>query len=148
MLQRTTLYLSGLILSLACHVAAAQSMDAELQATAMLERLGGRATWAGLRNTVNGSQQNRTTEPTVVYAVITMDFQQPVFPLVNELAETIMRTDPGKAFYNKLACYLPPMMATHTIRDHPKANLWHIKAGIFVEFANCADIRHTGRCPA
>ena len=45
----------------------------------MLERLGGRAAWAGLRNTINGSQQNRAGEPTVVYAVITMDFERPRF---------------------------------------------------------------------
>jgi hypothetical protein len=45
----------------------------------MLQRLGGRAEWAQLRNTINGSQQNRTEEPTVVYAVITMDFQKPRF---------------------------------------------------------------------
>jgi hypothetical protein len=45
----------------------------------MIERLGGRDAWAGLRNTINGSQQNRAGEPTVVYAVITMDFEQPRF---------------------------------------------------------------------
>lgn len=44
-----------------------------------LDRLGGRAAWAGLRNTINGSQQNRADEPTVVYAVITMDFERPRF---------------------------------------------------------------------
>jgi len=37
----------------------------------MLERLGGRSAWAGLKNTINGSQQNRAGEPTVVFAVIT-----------------------------------------------------------------------------
>ena len=45
----------------------------------MLERLGGREAWADLRNTINGSQQNRAGEPTVVYAVITMDFERPRF---------------------------------------------------------------------
>jgi hypothetical protein len=45
----------------------------------MLERLGGRDAWEGLRNTINGSQQNRAGEPTVVYAVITMDFERPRF---------------------------------------------------------------------
>lgn len=29
----------------------------------MLDRLGGRDAWAGLRNTINGSQQNLTGEP-------------------------------------------------------------------------------------
>lgn len=56
-----------------------QEPDAGALADMMLERLGGRAAWAGLRNTINGSQQNRTGEPTVVYAVITMDFEQPRF---------------------------------------------------------------------
>ena len=37
----------------------------------MLERLGGRSAWAGLKNTINSSQQNRAGEPTVVYTVIT-----------------------------------------------------------------------------
>jgi hypothetical protein len=45
----------------------------------MLDRLGGRVAWASLKNTVNGSQQNRAGEPTVVYAVITMDFEKPRF---------------------------------------------------------------------
>lgn len=45
----------------------------------MLEALGGRQAWAELRNTINGSVQNRVSEPTVVYAVITMDFQKPRF---------------------------------------------------------------------
>lgn len=45
----------------------------------MLEALGGRKAWAELRNTINGSVQNRVNEPTVVYAVITMDFQTPRF---------------------------------------------------------------------
>lgn len=45
----------------------------------MLEALGGRIAWADLRNTINGSLQNRVDEPTVVYAVITMDFQKPRF---------------------------------------------------------------------
>lgn len=45
----------------------------------MLEALGGRQAWATLRNTINGSVQNRVSEPTVVYTVITMDFQEPRF---------------------------------------------------------------------
>ena len=53
--------------------------DAGALADKMLERLGGRAAWAGLKNTINGSQQNRAGEPTVVYAVITMDFERPRF---------------------------------------------------------------------
>jgi hypothetical protein len=57
----------------------AQEPSAEALADTMLDRLGGRAAWAGLRNTINGSQQNRAGEPTVVYAVITMDLEQPRF---------------------------------------------------------------------
>ena len=45
----------------------------------MLEALGGRKAWAELRNTINGSVQNRASEPTVAYAVITKDFQTPRF---------------------------------------------------------------------
>ncbi len=50
-------------------------------APALTERLlgaiGGRTAWAGLRNTVNDSQQFRIGEPTEVRAVISMDFTQP-----------------------------------------------------------------------
>ncbi|MDH3895734.1 MAG: hypothetical protein OES78_14330, partial [Chromatiales bacterium] len=37
----------------------ADDTDPDALADKMLERLGGRAAWAGLRNTINGSQQNR-----------------------------------------------------------------------------------------
>lgn len=53
--------------------------SAEAVADRMLAAIGGRETWAGLRNTINGSQQNRVGEPTEVYAVITMDFERPRF---------------------------------------------------------------------
>lgn len=52
---------------------------AEALAEKMLGAVGGREAWANLKNTVNGSQQNRVSEPTVVYAVITMDFERPRF---------------------------------------------------------------------
>lgn len=52
---------------------------AEAMAEQMLQALGGREAWAALRNTINGSRQNRIGEPTVVHAVITMDFEQPRF---------------------------------------------------------------------
>ena len=68
--------LSAVLMSPRAH---AKEAAAEALAEKMLERLGGRAAWAGLRNTINGSQQNRAGEPTVVYAVITMDFEQPRF---------------------------------------------------------------------
>lgn len=53
--------------------------DANKLTEQMLETLGGREAWAKLKNTVNGSVQNRVNEPTVVYAVITIDFQEPRF---------------------------------------------------------------------
>jgi hypothetical protein len=53
--------------------------EAEALVERMLEALGGRERWARLRNTVNDSQQNRATAPTVVRAVITMDFERPRF---------------------------------------------------------------------
>ena len=52
---------------------------AEQMAERMLNAIGGREAWAELKNTINGSQQNRVSEPTVVYAVITMDFEKPRF---------------------------------------------------------------------
>ncbi|MGD8511988.1 MAG: hypothetical protein PVI16_10220, partial [Gammaproteobacteria bacterium] len=64
---------------LAGPVAQAQESEARALADRMLKALGGRATWAQLRNTINGSQQNRAEEPTVVYTVITMDFERPRF---------------------------------------------------------------------
>ena len=68
--------LPALLLSL---TVTAQGTSADALADKMFDRLGGRATWADLRNTINGSQQNRAGEPTVVYAVITMDFERPRF---------------------------------------------------------------------
>jgi hypothetical protein len=59
--------------------ALANSSTAEGLIEKMLDRLGGRQNWANLRNTINGSKQNRALEPTVVYSVITMDFEQPRF---------------------------------------------------------------------
>lgn len=54
-------------------------VEVEALAEKMLTRLGGRAAWAQLRGTVNDSQQNRIEEPTVVRAVIAMDFTAPRF---------------------------------------------------------------------
>jgi hypothetical protein len=58
---------------------ASDSNTAEELAEKMLDAIGGREVWANLRNTINGSQQNRAGHPTEVYAVITMDFEQPRF---------------------------------------------------------------------
>ena len=52
---------------------------ADVLAERMLQAIGGREAWAALRNTINGSRQNRVGEPTVVHAVITMDFEKPRF---------------------------------------------------------------------
>lgn len=49
----------------------------DAMAERMLERLGGKAVWASLKNTVNGSVQYRVEAPTEVYSVITMDFERP-----------------------------------------------------------------------
>lgn len=59
--------------------AAEASTTAEALAEKMLTRLGGRTAWAELRGTINDSQQNRVEEPTVVRAVIAMDFTAPRF---------------------------------------------------------------------
>ena len=66
------------ILPFAGHPAHADDA-AEAMAERMLDAIGGREAWAALKNTINGSQQNRAGEPTVVYAVITMDFERPRF---------------------------------------------------------------------
>lgn len=74
--------LSLLIISILLAVGAAHAgdnNDAEALAQKMLDAIGGRSAWAQLRNTVNGSQQNRAGHPTEVYAVITMDFERPRF---------------------------------------------------------------------
>jgi len=76
--------LSACLLFFCCLLAGAASSaepaaDAEAMAERMLSALGGRAGWAGLRNTVNDSLQFRLEEPTVVRAVIRMDFTRPRF---------------------------------------------------------------------
>lgn len=71
------------VLALLLFAPAGQCDDGELAAEAMAERMlsaiGGREAWAAVRNTINGSQQDRAGEPTVVHAVITIDFEQPRF---------------------------------------------------------------------
>jgi len=73
------------LLMLACGIfsasspAATPAADAGILADRMLAAIGGRAAWAALRNTVNDSLQFRLEEPTVVRAVIRMDFTQPRF---------------------------------------------------------------------
>lgn len=72
--------MTALLLILSSMSASAQdAARAEGLAEKMLDALGGRTAWAELRNTINGSQQNRAEEPTVVYSVITMDFERPRF---------------------------------------------------------------------
>ena len=73
-LSASTLFVFGHSLQADDAAAAGEEM-----AERMLDAIGGRQAWAELRNTINGSQQNRATEPTVVYAVITMDFKRPRF---------------------------------------------------------------------
>lgn len=66
------------LLSLSSTVAG-ETSDVEKRADEMLSAIGGRSVWADLKNTINDSQQNRLNEPTVVRAVITMDFERPRF---------------------------------------------------------------------
>jgi hypothetical protein len=61
------------------HAFAQPDVEAGLRAERMLTALGGRPAWSSLVNSVNDSQQNRLQEPTVVRAVITMDFDRPRF---------------------------------------------------------------------
>lgn len=53
--------------------------DAEAFADRMLAAIGGRGAWARVTNTINDSQQDRIDVPTVVRAVITVDFTRPRF---------------------------------------------------------------------
>lgn len=53
------------------------SAAAEDRLESLLAAVGGRAAWAALTGTRNDSQQNRVDEPTVVRAVIHIDFTRP-----------------------------------------------------------------------
>jgi hypothetical protein len=75
--MRLPCVLVGALLALAVPGSARGAASAEQLAEQMLEAIGGRSAWAKLTNTINGSQQNRVGEPTVVYAVIAMDFTRP-----------------------------------------------------------------------
>jgi hypothetical protein len=57
----------------------ASSAAATAHVERMLDALGGRDAWAGVRNTINGSMQYRAQAPTAVYAVIVLDFERPRF---------------------------------------------------------------------
>lgn len=73
------LALSALALPVLADEHRARDAEAEALVTRMLDAIGGREAWAALRNTINGSQQNRVDEPTEVYSLITMDFERPRF---------------------------------------------------------------------
>ena len=77
-MQFALLGILGLLAALAPQPVRADA-DAEARAERMLDALGGRAAWSRIVNTVNDSQQNRLEEPTVVRAVVTMDFTRPRF---------------------------------------------------------------------
>jgi hypothetical protein len=72
-----------LTLCLAAALAAPALVRADTTPEALAERLlgalGGREAWARARNSRNDSQQNRSSEPTVVRSVITLDFTAPRF---------------------------------------------------------------------
>lgn len=71
--------ISALFLLFGSGASASANPATTKMADQMLVAIGGRTAWAELKNTINGSVQNRANEPTVVYAVITMDFQKPRF---------------------------------------------------------------------
>ena len=70
-----------ILLALSPASSLAGTSSAQQLTNKMLDRLGGRANWAELKNTINGSKQNRVEAPTEVYSVITMDFEKPRFRL-------------------------------------------------------------------
>lgn len=63
----------------AAFAASAEAPAPDAYAERMLSAIGGRERWAAVRNTVNDSLQFRLEEPTVVRAVIRMDFSRPRF---------------------------------------------------------------------
>jgi hypothetical protein len=72
----------AIALGLALTVTAAEppaKPGADALAEKLLAAIGGRGAWAGLRNTVNDSQQFRAGNPVEVRAVIAMDFERPRF---------------------------------------------------------------------
>lgn len=78
----TKTFLAATLMSASLVWSSAQAQGVEGPAAAvekMLSAIGGRQAWATLTGTVNDSQQNRPGDPTVVRAVITMDFEQPRF---------------------------------------------------------------------
>ena len=74
-----TIWIAGLSSLMLSATLYGQDPAAEVLTEKMLDRIGGRAAWAAMSNTVNGSQQNRKDQPTVVYSVITIDFERPRF---------------------------------------------------------------------
>jgi hypothetical protein len=69
---RRRLFLASLPAGLATPSAAAED-----RLESLLAAVGGRAAWAALTGTRNDSQQNRIDEPTVVRAVVSIDFTRP-----------------------------------------------------------------------
>jgi hypothetical protein len=90
-----------LLLSLGPAHAMAEATAEEL-AEKMLSALGGRDNWAAVKMTINESQQNRVEEPTVVRAVITMDFERPRFRIDTSGPKgTTVRVVDGDASWRK-----------------------------------------------
>lgn len=75
--MRNELIAAGLLFPLLC--GAQEVVTPDGMVNRMLSSIGGRSAWSEVSNTVNKSQQNRLGEPTVVTAVITMDFTRPRF---------------------------------------------------------------------
>lgn len=78
MFKKSLLVPVSFLMTLCSFESFANNKDGDLVAR-MLERIGGKAAWANLKNTINGSMQYRTSEPYEVYSLISMDFSQPRF---------------------------------------------------------------------
>lgn len=96
------LFLIGLAAPALALDAETSSSDAEATVEQMLGAVGGRLAWAALTGTVNDSQQNRVDEPTVVRAVIIMDFTSPRFRIETRGDDfTTIRVINGDASWRK-----------------------------------------------
>jgi hypothetical protein len=76
--------------------------DAQALADRLLDALGGREAWARALNTRNDAQQNRSADPAVVRAVITLDFTAPRFRIDIRGADfTVARAVDGERHWRR-----------------------------------------------
>ncbi|MBP6014766.1 MAG: hypothetical protein KBA31_21265 [Alphaproteobacteria bacterium] len=77
--------------------------SADVTVEKMLGALGGRAVWASTTSTMNDSQQNRTTDPSVVRASIWLDFTAPRFRIETRAPDfTTVRVIDGERSWRRL----------------------------------------------